>query len=201
MKKIKRFGTKTTIVLVACFTLSIIVFHLMASERNAENQVLTEVVNDIENPNTGFKVDLWTDREDATYKPGDEVKFFFKTDKDCYLTLLNVSTSGEVKVLFPNEYQKNNLVKSGNTYSVPGEEAKYMYKADKPYGVETVKAIATLKEVALYKPEEVEPTGPFQEFKETEQKVAKNIDIVLKPVDAKKWAEVEKTIRIIEDKA
>lgn len=201
MKKIKRFGTKTTIALVSCFALSLIVFHLMASEKNAGNQFLTGVIKDIENPDAGFEIALWTDREDATYKPGDEVKFSFKTDKNCYLTLLNVSTSGEVKVLFPNEYQKDNLVKAGNTYSVPGEEAKYIYKADKPYGVEIVKAIATLKEVALYKSEEVEPTGPFQEFKETEQKVAKNIDIVLKPVDTKKWAEVEKTIRIVEDKA
>lgn len=186
---------KKSLILMAAVALAFCGSSLMAQEGK---QVVVESLDAIENPDSEFEVKLWVDRENATYKVGDEVKFFFKTNKDCYLTLLDVGTSGDVKIIFPNKYQKDNLVKAGITYTVPPEGARWIYKADKPAGKEIVKAIATLKEIPLYTADDVKPTEPFEEFKKSEQEVAKDITLALKPVNTKKWAEAEKIIEIVE---
>lgn len=200
MKKMQKFHKWTLLFLITFLILTIGVFPLIAGEKAVERLVTIGELKDIENPNAEFKIDLWCDRKDANYKPGDEITFFFKTTKDCYLTLIDVTTSGKVKVLFPNKYQKNNLIKAGDTYRVPGEKAKYLYRIAKPYGNEVVKAIGTLKKIALYKPEEVKPSGPFMNFRGPQEKIAKEISIVLKPVDKKDWAEVQKVLKIVENK-
>jgi hypothetical protein len=155
-------------------------------------------LQDIDNPDAGFKVDLWTDRKDVTYKVGDQIVFSFKSNKDCRLTLFNVSTSSRVQILFPNEHQKDNLVKAGTTYQIPPKDAKYLFKAQGPAGEDVVKAIATLDKVALVNPNDCKPAGIFQEVTKPEAQTAKDIEIALKPIDTKKWAEAEKIIKIIE---
>lgn len=117
-------------------------------EEKLSTQKMDEL-QDIKNPNAGFKIELWTDRKDDTYKVGDEVVFYFRTNRDCYLTLLNVTTTGKVHILFPNKYQKDNLVKAGKVYRFPPEDAKYVFRLTGPAGIELVKAIATIDEVTL----------------------------------------------------
>jgi len=150
----------------------------------------------VKNPDPGFKIKLWTDKKDATYKVGDPVVFYFKATKDCRLTLFNVGTSGKVQILFPNKYQKDNLVKAGKVYRIPAKKARWEYKTQGPAGVDLVKAIATLEKVPLVKEEETKPLGPFAEVKKSSDKLARDLIITLKPVDVKKWSEAEKEIKI-----
>jgi len=159
-----------------------------------EKQKVKENVDElqnIKNPDAGFKIEIWTDREDATYKIGDEVIFYFKTNKDSRLTLLNVGTSGKVYVFFPNKYQKDNLVKAEEVYRFPPEEAKYLFKFKGPAGVELVKAIATLENVTLISHADIKPTGEVQEVTKPQSEIVKDIEVALKPVNTKKWAEAE----------
>ena len=59
----------------------------------------------LKNPNPSFRVKVWVDKmEDVLYHIGDTITFKFKSDRDCYLTLLNVGTTGTVTVLYPNKY-------------------------------------------------------------------------------------------------
>ena len=127
---------------------------------------------------------------------GDPVAFYFKTTKDCRLTLFDVETSGKVHIIFPNKYQKDNLVKAGKDYCIPAKKARWEYRAQAPAGTELVKAIATLEKVTLVKKDEVKPMGPFAEVTKPQQKLARDIAITLKPVDVKKWSEAEKEIKI-----
>ena len=167
-------------------------------EKKQEPEMKVDELQDIKNPDAGFKVDLWVDRKDATYNVGDEVAFLFKTNKDCYLTLLNVGTSGKTHIIFPNKHQKENLVKAGTTYQVPAEEAKFVFKANGPSGEEVVKAIATLKEITLLSQADVKPAGDVQEVTKPEAQVAKDIAIALKPINTKRWTEAELVLKIRE---
>jgi hypothetical protein len=167
--------------------------------RQVNKQIEIEKIQDVDNPNAEFKVDAWVDREDGTYKIGDLISFFFKTNKDCRLTLLNVGTSGNVQILFPNEHQKDNLVKAGVTYSIPSEDSKYVFRAKGPAGEDVVKAIATLDNVALLNEADVKKTeGGIQEVTKPEKDVALELKENLKPVNPKKWAEAAKVIKIVE---
>jgi len=200
MRNVK--GNKKIIIIFMGAAL-VLSFSILMAQQKTEKKIEVEAIEDIKNPEAEFEVELWVDREEGTYKPGEEIKFFFKSSKDCYLTLIDVGTSGQVTILFPNEYQKDNKVKAGVTYSIPKEGARYVCRAREPVGEEVVKAIATLDETSLYEEEDVKPSTPekpFSEFKESEKKVAKDIVIALKPVNTKRWADAEKVIKIIEEK-
>ncbi|HDD35810.1 MAG TPA: DUF4384 domain-containing protein [Candidatus Desulfofervidus auxilii] len=191
--------------LVIVSLIVVLTFGLLAAyaqQATVEKQIKVEEkvegLQEIKNPESGFKVELWTDREDATYKVGDEIVFYFKTNKDCRLTLLNVGTSGKTHIIFPNKYQKDDLVKAGKVYRVPAKDARWVFKAEGPAGIDLVKAIATLEKVALVDKEDLKPAGAVQEVKKPQSELAKDIAISLKPVNEKRWAEAEKIINVIE---
>ena len=187
------------VVFAVVVVLAFVVNGVFAQAKKAQTRQIEIVrLQDIDNPDAGFKVDLWADKKDATYKVGDGIVFSFKSNKDCRMTLFNVATSGKVQILFPNEHQKDNLVKAGATYQIPPKDAKYFFKAQGPAGEDVVKAIATLDKVALVNPSDCKPAGTFQEVTKPEAQTAKDIEIALKPLDTKKWAEAEKILKIVE---
>lgn len=199
MLKMKRMKKSLWLAVVCVMILTFAVSGTFGqAKKKATRQIEIEHIQDIDNPEAGFKVELWVDRKDATYKVGDAINFSFKTNKDCRLTLFNVATSGKVHILFPNEHQKDNLVKAGATYQIPPKDAKYLFKAQAPAGEDVVKAIATLEKVALVSQSDCKPAGDFQEVTKPESQVARDIGIALKPVDIKRWAEAEKIIKIVE---
>lgn len=94
-----------------------------------------------------IKIDLWTDQKD--YKIGEKLTVNFKTDRDCYVTLVDVGTSGNVHILFPNRFSIGNKVKANETYSVPAKDDGYKITVNGPPGTEIVRAIATLKPISF----------------------------------------------------
>ncbi|MCK4793168.1 MAG: DUF4384 domain-containing protein [Desulfobacteraceae bacterium] len=111
-----------------------------------------------------FNIDIWTQEgissapRDVTivpkttpssYRIGDRITFFFCSNRDCYLTLFNLGTSGSVTILFPNKLFRDNLIMANRIYSIPGEGYSFEYKLSGPAGVEIIKAIATMDKVDL----------------------------------------------------
>ena len=96
-----------------------------------------------------FNIDVWTDKKE--YEIGDALNILFKSDRDCYLNLLDIGTSGKLTVLFPNSFNSNNFIKGGRTYSIPRDFGKFTIDVVEPVGVERIKAIATLEPFTLVK--------------------------------------------------
>lgn len=163
-----------------------------------KKQKPAEGLQDIKNADKGFKVELWADRKDATYKVGDEVTFFFKADKDCRVTLFNVGTSGKVQIFFPNKFQKDNLVKADKEYCFPAKEAEYLFRFKGPAGEDLVKAIATLDDVTLVPAADTKPQGEVKEVVKPQSALARDIEIALKPVETKRWSEAELILTVKE---
>lgn len=157
----------------------------------------------IQNTNTDLTVQLWTDKKDTAkdiHYIGDEVVFFFKTNKDCHLTLINVGTSGKVNVIFPNKHQHDNLVKAGVEYRVPAEGSAYMFRIDRPAGNDLVKAVATLDNVPLLPEQDIKTEDVSQSVEKPQSEIARDISVALRPVDSKRWAESELTLKVVEKK-
>ncbi len=78
---------------------------------------------------------VWIDKLVPT--AGDLVVIKAQADTDCYLSVVSVDAEGKATVLFPNDFEKDNLVQAGKTVSVPGTDAPYQlrFKAD---GTETL---------------------------------------------------------------
>lgn len=52
---------------------------------------------------------------------GEDAKIKASCTKDCYLTIINLTADGKVRVLLPNEYGPSPLIKAGETYNFPAE--------------------------------------------------------------------------------
>ena len=78
---------------------------------------------------------LWIDK--LLPNKGDLVTIRTQSDTDCYLTLISIDADGKGTVIFPNDFEKENLIHAGATVRVPGVDAPYQlrFKAD---GTETL---------------------------------------------------------------
>lgn len=98
--------------------------------------------------NKDFKIKVWPDKgEGAVYEEGEEIVFHFRADRDCYVYLYHADSEGNVKLLFPNSYSRENFVKAGQVYSIPSETVNFSFKSARPFGSEIIKAIATLQPI------------------------------------------------------
>lgn len=94
-----------------------------------------------------IKVELWSDK--PVYKAGEIMTLHFKTNRDCYVTLVDVGTSGKVHILYPNRFSGGSKVLAGKVYSIPGRDDGYAIAVLGPQGTEVVRAIATLTPIAV----------------------------------------------------
>lgn len=88
-----------------------------------------------------LEIALWT--EAPTYRAGDTAVFNVATSNDCHLTLINVDRSGRAIVLFPNEFEPDNLIKAGRITKVPSFDSPYRFRF-KEKGRELAVAICSL---------------------------------------------------------
>ena len=84
---------------------------------------------------------LWTDRSE--YKIGDELTIFFDVMKPMYVQLIDVTPSGEITTIFPNDYQPDNFCRPGTKYQVPPADARFALEVTGPAGTDRIKALAS----------------------------------------------------------
>lgn len=122
--------------------------------------------NDISTSDNNLKVDLWAEnlskdvnlsrdinvvpvKSGETFKVGDKINIKFKSSKDCYLTLLNIGTSGKLTILYPNTLHQDNFIEGGKLFEIPGDEYGFEYQLSGPAGIEKLKAIVTESKINL----------------------------------------------------
>ncbi len=101
---------------------------------------------------------LWTSQ--SVYKPGDLMTVYAQPSAPCYLTLISVNAAGKATVLFPSEFDPDNLVRPDAPFAIPGDKAPYQFRL-KDVGTETV--IGRCQTQAKF-PAGVEPDYERQRF-------------------------------------
>ena len=141
-----------------------------------------------------LKVEVWcrgvADRESSTaYKIGSKIRICARATADCYLTLLNVGSDGELTVLFPNRLHQDNRIAGGRVYEIPDSGYAFEFTLEGPAGPDEVKAIVTLDAKPLLETDFTK-TGEF--FHRMESSAApRAIKVIAREVetrDARKWA-------------
>jgi hypothetical protein len=167
---------------------------------------LVTLANKIQNEAPGIGFEIWTEGDKTAYQVQDQVVFGFKADKDCYLALINIGTSGKVTLLFPNKWHSENKVEKDKAYKIPADGSDFVYRVVGPAGLERVKAVACLEPILmdvksiqdeLRRPLEQDPAGggAFLSMKQPEM-VLKDIALAFSKVDTKKWATTELTFKV-----
>lgn len=98
------------------------------------------------------------------FRSGDRIKLNLKSNKDGYLYLINVGSTGASRVLFPHSDHIDNFIKANETYSVPYNT--YM-KFDENPGEETLLVLLSPSEI-----KELFPSSPAIQADETNKYVA-----------------------------
>ena len=71
---------------------------------------------------------------------GTSIRLEITADRDCYLYILNIGTSGRVSMLLPNEYDSENFFRANQTHYLPGED--FGFEIEGPAGKETIQIMA-----------------------------------------------------------
>ncbi len=114
----------------------------------------------ISQPNPAFQARIWTEpgRQPVTrdisvvprhskggYQIGDHFTLQVQTQSNCYLTLIDLGTSGSVYLLLQNHY-----LEAGPPIALHGPDAAHDWRIDRPPGIERLKAIFTLEPMELF---------------------------------------------------
>lgn len=114
---------------------------------NAIKDSLFKKHQEIKN-NKAFEIDLWTDKN--TFRLGDPIEFNFRSDKDCYLNIVDINSRGEVTLLFPNRFHQDNYIRAGRTYRIPDETYGFRLEVQPPIGRERIYAIASYHPMDIF---------------------------------------------------
>ena len=136
------------------------------------------------------------------YNIGDVLNVTATVDQDCCLTLLDIGSSGNIIVLFPNKHQPDNHLRAGIPIQIPA--AGYKIRVGGPAGTETIKAIATLEPLefselsmadvqAIFNALDGSGSGTF-----THSLTSK--DLFIEPEPAVGWAEASVHFRVTPEK-
>jgi hypothetical protein len=88
---------------------------------------------------------LYSDK--SRYSADDHVALTVQSTKDCFLTLIDINQKGSATVLFPNDFQKDNLIRAGAPTAFPGADAGFAFQvAPSDKGPERVLAVCDSKQ-------------------------------------------------------
>ena len=104
----------------------------------------------------GEHVMTTTNRE---FKSGEKIKLNLKSNRDGYLYIVNIGTTGTSRVLFPHSGHTDNFIEASKTYSVPFDT--YMKFDDNP-GEETLLILLSPKPM-----NELSPSSPIMKVDES----------------------------------
>jgi len=85
--------------------------------------------------NNGINIQAFFNSTSQTYMHRDELGITVLADKNCYFKIIHIDVNNQMKMLYPNNLDKNNYLRA-NTPRVIFESAKaFLYE---PYGTETI---------------------------------------------------------------
>ena len=79
----------------------------------------------------------------AVFYENDLMTVTLQAAQDCYVRVYVINAEQQVQQLFPNKWQQDNFLKAGQAVPIPGPGAKFRFRMTKPFGTETLKAVAS----------------------------------------------------------
>lgn len=95
-------------------------------------------------------VTIWVNDRNNTYHIGDTITIYAKAQRDGYLTIIDVGTSGTIRQLYPNRFQPSNRIRKGDIIQIPAKNAEFLYRINGPTGSELLKAFVTDSPDSIY---------------------------------------------------
>lgn len=170
----------------AIFIYTIIAIVLLINPVNSQEDLKDSL--QIINPRPDFDLSLRLEkRADATYAPGENIRIYFRSTRKAYVTIFGYDSYGNIVLLFPNQYQKDNLVEANKQYYIEG----IIDPVSRP-GLEYVQGFATTEQVIISR--ELERRIESDWFPILEGEITtftKRINSILKRIPSQNWVSSE----------
>ncbi|MDO9530187.1 MAG: DUF4384 domain-containing protein [Syntrophales bacterium] len=95
-------------------------------------------------------VKVWTEKKH--YGTGENIRIFIQGNRDFYARIVDVTSSGQIIQLLPNDYRKINFFRGGEVYTIPDKGDQFDLQVVPPYGEDHIVVYASevpLGEVAM----------------------------------------------------
>ena len=143
----------------------------------------------------------WVDHADNTYAVGERVRVFVQSNKDAYITVLNVGASGQTTVLFPNAFQTETRVAANQVVEVPAPNSGASIRVGGPTGRELIKVIASTTPTPLFSAGGAQTAGLFTTLKSDSRSVARDLQVTMDTQTNHEWDDYNKVITTIPARA
>lgn len=120
-----------------------------------------------------LQVTASVDRADRTYAKGEDVKLHIKVNEDAHVLVFSTGPKGKTVRLFPNEKQKDDLVKAGRSVSVPPEGTTLKVTGD--LGAELITVVASNQPFKLASGVVISGDNIFMPLKESADEFARDL--------------------------
>jgi len=98
---------------------------------------------DMDNPAQAFGVGLAMLGDKTSFGVGEEISFTVRSERDGYLTLVDMGTDGTVAMLLPNAETREVRVRANQDFTFPSPGGALMFTALEPAGTGLVRAFVT----------------------------------------------------------
>jgi hypothetical protein len=132
----------------------------------------------------------------GSVKVGSTIEFTFSASHDGYLTIIDIQPSGDVVVLYPNDFSGSNQVKAGVRYAIPGPDDGFELSVTEPAGTDTVIAFFTRRKVDWLDVKKLQGEG-FRTVPLGERlAIPRAISVMATGLTRKDWESVELTVEV-----
>jgi metacaspase-1 len=119
-----------------------------------EYAYVVKQLSKISNLRPPFMVEISLPEGRRDFQLGEKIVYTITSEKNCYITLLNLDSQGNAQVIFPNKYYTDNFIRANEQIELPNEQMQkqdFEFEFSEPAGEETVKVIASSEPLSLDK--------------------------------------------------
>jgi hypothetical protein len=110
------------------------------SQNIQSDYFLSYINDDVAIPKSDLHVRIVPENSRKDFYEGENIRFWIKSNQDCFIKVLYISKTGEEFMIFPNAHDKMNFLKAGVQKTV-GERNDL--KVIQPLGLDTVTVVAS----------------------------------------------------------
>jgi hypothetical protein len=132
-----------------------------------------------------FYVKVDVDHKDREYREGDRLKLNVVCEEDAFIYALYRQADGKIYQIFPNSGQNDNRVKAKTRITFPGDDDRFVWKIDAPFGKELIKVVASKERLTNLE----DPALRAKFFNPITPAQVKDVAVKLNEAEAKPWTE------------
>jgi len=101
----------------------------------------------VEKAESSIRLKVELDKQGTDYQPGNKMTVTVRADQTCYVAVYNVDSSGEVTLLFPNQWDESNRLEKGQPVVIPDRDDTWELKITEGGGEEEIIVLASEKQL------------------------------------------------------